>query len=579
MSFYVTLMISLWGSLLVDAVDTPGGSKGPYNYGRKEEPGTRHNQATIAAAQLLHNPRDLRTNTTAHLIFSSVSGLLQHWPNTIYTNGHTFVPCTIPAGTPLYHSRPSFDPPPSPEFFAFDVDHSYIFCATPPCVMYTYVPTRDLKLGYFDGTSAAILDGARDLQDIAFNDRFIPGNEYNPWTHAISMCGWAKQVGLAGIVRMEPSFEAVLCNIDSDLELVSSQEIVYHETMVFPGQRIPGGPNVTSSTEARRHPRFKSQQPYLPGPAIPAYPPPPGWQGKQYNSTDAAYESIRAGMWHNHFPGESRVILDYSGIVSAYDEAYTSLTRSRQEVPRSKHRLNNISATDVSRLKSEMEEVLKPGRPLAAVNWQSVFKDIVNRYAERLEDLRYLLGRSDLNPEEIVASARQKILVMLTPYMVLPQSKPNSARANIEAQTPLHAGSGSASQNGPDEAWLRRIYDACAKYPTIEFARRRGLTAQEERLVNSIDVVQAAICSSLTTVWAEAFGSGDRPLFARHMVATWKAEVEELMNWLDWHAWVKCDPPCGPGLQCVLATWPWEVQTGEEDIGPTCRDHLTEGMF
>ena len=28
-----------------------------------------------------------RSNTTAHLVFNTVSGLLQHWPNTIYRNG------------------------------------------------------------------------------------------------------------------------------------------------------------------------------------------------------------------------------------------------------------------------------------------------------------------------------------------------------------------------------------------------------------------------------------------------------------------------------------------------------------
>ncbi|CAE6416940.1 unnamed protein product [Rhizoctonia solani] len=547
MSPYMLLMVSLWAPLLVDA-----------------------------AAQLPHNPRDFRTNTTAHLIFSSISGLLQHWPNTIYRNGHTFVPSTVPAGTVLYHSRPSFDPPPSPEFFAFDVDHSYIFCSQAPCVMYTYVPRRDLRLGYFDGTSAAVLAGPRDLQDIAFNGRFVPRNEYDPWVHAISMCKWAKQVGLDGIIRMEPSFETILCNIDSDLELVSRQELIYHETMIFPGQPVPLGPNATSSADPHRHPRFKRNSPYLPGPTIPVYPPPPGWQGKQRTFADTAFESIRAGMWHDRFPGESRITLDYSGIVTAYDETYSSLVYGRQGVPRSKHRLGDISSSDMSRLKSEMEEVLKTGRPPAAVNWGSVFQDIVNRYADRLDELRHLLGRSDMAPEEIVANARLKVLVMLTPYMGLPQIKVDSAQAE---QHPLRTGSNSANQRGPDDDWLTRIYSACAKHPTVEFARRRDLTTQEKRLANSIDVVQGAICSSLTAVWTDAFDSGDKPLLARHMIAKWKTEVEELMNWLDWHVWVKCDPACGPGFQCVLATWPWEVETGDEDIGPMCRDQLSSDTF
>ncbi|CAE6525608.1 unnamed protein product [Rhizoctonia solani] len=547
MLLYLVYMVSLW-SLLVGALP-----------------------------QLPHNPQDFRANTTAHLIFNSVSGLLQHWPNTIYRNGHTFVPSTVPAGALLYHSRPSFEPPPSPEFFAFDVDHSYIFCARSPCVMYTYVPKRDLKLGYFDGTSAATLEGPRDLQDIAFNDHFITKDEYDPWVHGINMCKWAKRVGLDGIVRMEPSFEAILCNINSDLQLVSSRELVYHQTMIFPGQHLPGKPNTTSTSaaDAHIHPRLERDTPYFPGPTIPVYPPPPGWQGIQRTFADTAFESIRAGMWHNHFPGESRIILDYSSIVSAYDGVYTSLAHGRQGVPRSKHRLNNISTSNMSRLKAEMEEVLKTGRPAAAVNWRSVFQDTVNRYGERLEDLRYLLRRSDLKAEEIVAKARQKVLVMLTPYMCLPRSKPNGAQANsMDRQQPLDVNSHSARQNTPDDDWFTRIYDSCAKHPTIEFARGRKLTTQEEKLANSIDVVHGAICSSLTTIWATAFDSGDKPLIAKYMIAEWKTEIEELMEWLDWAVWIKCDPLCGPGFQCVLATWPWEVQTGDENIGPMCRDHM-----
>ncbi|CAE6477847.1 unnamed protein product [Rhizoctonia solani] len=550
MSFQLALMVSLYGSLLATPVP-----------------------------QLPRTPRDFRTNTTAHLIFSSASGLLQHWPNTVYRNGHTFVPATVPVGTLLYHSRPSFEPPPSPEFFAFDFDHSYIFCSQVPCVMYTYIPRRDLKLGYFDGTSAATLEGPRDLQDIAFNDRFVSGKTYNPWVHAVSMCKWAEQVGLDGIVRMEPSFEAVLCHIESDLQLTSRRDLLYHETNLFPGQGVPGGPSATSMMDL--HPRLGLNTPHFPGPMIPAYPSPPGWKGRQRNFADVAFESIRAGMWHNHFPGESRVILDYSSIVSAYDETYSSLVHDRQGVPRMKHRLNNISAGDMSRLKTEMEEVLKTGRPAPSVNWRSLLQDIVSRYGERLEELRYLLRRSDLDAEAIVAKAREKILIMLTPHIVLPKSQSNSIRVRRGDQQPLHTSSSntSASQSIPDDGWPTRIYDACANHPTIDFARERQLTAQEERLANSIERVNRAICSTLITVWATAFDSGDKPLLAKHMVIEWKKEIEELMDWLDWTMWIKCDPPCGQGFQCTLATWPWEVFTGEEDIGPVCRDHAEGDIY
>jgi hypothetical protein len=118
-----------------------------------------------------------------------------------YAVGHTFVPAIIPYGTVLHHGRRDYDPPPSPEYFAFDFDHSYMFCFGNPCVVLTYAVNRDLRVGYFDGTGAAEMYGPRDMQDVMFNNGFIPPNEYNAWVHAKSMCVWARKVGLDGIVR------------------------------------------------------------------------------------------------------------------------------------------------------------------------------------------------------------------------------------------------------------------------------------------------------------------------------------------------------------------------------------------
>ncbi|KAG8713716.1 hypothetical protein FRC08_012907 [Ceratobasidium sp. 394] len=521
-------------------------------------------------------PSDVRANTTGHLIFNTVSSLLQHWPNTIYRNGHTFVPATIPAGTLLHHSRTSHDPPPSPEFFAFDLEHSYIFCFWAPCVMFNYAANRDLRVGYFDGTSASTLAGPRDFQDILFNGRFVPDGEYNPWVHAgINMCDWASKIGLDGIIRMEPSFEAILCNINADLSLISKLELVYPESIFSPDTL---GPNFgTAGLQLNiLHPRHLQQQPYFPPPTMPVRPPPPGWKGKQRNHPEIAFESVRAGMWHNRSPGESRIILDYAGIVSAYDETYTSLVTSRQMVPRSKHRLGNISVDDRELLKAEVHDVLTREHFPAKVNWQSLFQAVVDRYAERLEDLRYLLRRTDPNPAELAATTRHKVLIMLAPYMVLPQAnsgrtRESSAPHDLFQQSTLSAKS---ARSEPDDDWFERIYGACAGYATAGVRHKGDLTTQEQRLLASVNRVQSAICSSLTHIWSTAFDSEDKPVFAGRMVAAWLAEVEELMDWLDWHMWVKCDPPCGAGTQCVLTTWPWEVRTGEEDIGPTCRDKL-----
>ncbi|KAF8609963.1 hypothetical protein BDV93DRAFT_517182 [Ceratobasidium sp. AG-I] len=525
--------------------------------------------------------RDHRSNTTAHLVFNTVSSLLQHWPNTIYRNGHTFVPAVIPSGTLLHHARTLESPPPSPEYFAFDVEHSYIFCFWAPCIMFTYATRRDLRVGYFDGTSSATLEGPRDLQDILFNKKFIPPDEYDPWTHAGSMCVWAKKMGLDGIARMEPSFEAILCNIDADLNLVSKLEIMYPKTMQFPGMPSPMSAPTDSTNSAmpnNTHPRLKNKIPVFPGPNIPVFPPPPGWKGDFRDHESTAFEAVRAGMWHNGPPGEARIRLDYSGIVSAYDETYTSLVESRHGVPRSRHRLGDISDQDKERLRAEAQEVLSPGRPAIRVNWPSLFQAVVDRHAERFEDLRYILRQSDADPVKTVAAARHRVLVMLTPYMVLPQIRPRQLRpSNEEAGSSVGQSvlAGTNSQSGPDSDWMTRIYNACAGYATAGILKRGELTMQEERLARSLEGVQKAICSSLTGIWETAFDSEDQPVFAKRMVADWRTEVEQLMEWLDWHMWIKCDPPCAPGLQCVLTTWPWEIRSGDEDLGPTCKDKLS----
>lgn len=101
----------------------------------------------------------------------------------------------------LHHGRDDYASPPSPDYFAFDVDHAYLFCLGPPCLMLTYTARRDLHLGYFDGTSASVLGGPHDFQDILFRDGFVPPEKYDAWSHAKAMCVWAEEVGLDGIVR------------------------------------------------------------------------------------------------------------------------------------------------------------------------------------------------------------------------------------------------------------------------------------------------------------------------------------------------------------------------------------------
>jgi hypothetical protein len=167
-------------------------------------------------------------NSTHHLIFRSVSGLLQRWSNTLRRNGalglspilglgicqlfrpsifarpgHNIVPATIPAGTILYHGRSNDQVPDVPEWLAFDFEHAYLFCRG-ACYVLSLQAKRDLRLVYFDGSSAAKMkDGPLDSQDIVGwgkpqSDKFFSERE-----RINALCDWGRPFGLDGFIRME----------------------------------------------------------------------------------------------------------------------------------------------------------------------------------------------------------------------------------------------------------------------------------------------------------------------------------------------------------------------------------------
>jgi hypothetical protein len=167
-------------------------------------------------------------NSTHHLIFNSVSGLLQRWSNTLRRNGalgltsiprlgicqlfrlsifarsgHNIVPATIPAGTILYHGRSNDQVPDVPEWLAFDFEHAYLFCRG-ACYVLSLQAKRDLRLVYFDGSSAAKMeDGPLDTQDIVAWGKPQSDKSFSERERIKALCDWGRPFGLDGFVRME----------------------------------------------------------------------------------------------------------------------------------------------------------------------------------------------------------------------------------------------------------------------------------------------------------------------------------------------------------------------------------------
>lgn len=154
---------------------------------------------------------ELVANSTAPFIFNSLSSLLQLWPNIYHHNGHTIIPGTLKPFTLLYHARKDTDPPPSPEWFAFDAEmsHTIMVLRGGPTYLTTYRTTKHAKVLYFDGMSAAWGTGWMDSQEVLLRGASAKGmkdkDEYrwmDDWGRAQKLCDWASSKNIEGFVRM-----------------------------------------------------------------------------------------------------------------------------------------------------------------------------------------------------------------------------------------------------------------------------------------------------------------------------------------------------------------------------------------
>ncbi|KAH9056823.1 hypothetical protein EDB87DRAFT_1565954 [Lactarius vividus] len=465
--------------------------------------------------------------------FNSVSGLLRQWPNALRRNGHSLVPATIPKGTILYHGRA--DPRiPSPDWVAFDFEHSYLLCLE-SCYVISLQAKRDLRLVYFDGLSAGKRkDGTLDSQDVILWGRPRPDKYYSEVERIEGLCDWGRPLGLDGFVRMEFAFEAMICDFLDAAEVVSLLDVIPPNQTTIP-ERLPGMP-------------FPLPQPGPPN--LPS-----GWHGSPPDMRRNVFEAYISGTWHDRAPGETRVRPDYSGLVTFYDPSLSSLVEARHGKDRSRIRLDGISALDSERVRAELQTVLmrEPGG-VGGVDWGSIVRVVIERYAGRLEYLRSLLSPSTsfADPLERAAMARAQLLVMLVPYITT---------ADVPKQLPASA----------DLSWAAPIARRCATTQT-SLIPLGMLTPQEARIHAAVENTLHEICRRLVLVWVEFFDvEAADEAGATGAIEMARGHIFELMAWLDWSEWVRCEPGCSLGEFCYIPSWPYFEEDDPNDLTPRCR--------
>ncbi|KAI0045169.1 hypothetical protein FA95DRAFT_159148 [Auriscalpium vulgare] len=503
-------------------------------------------------------------DATDHLIFNSVLALLERWPNTLYRNGHTIVPATIPPGTLLYHGSPYPALPTNREWLAFDFEHAYLFtfATDAPGAAYvtTYATSRALRVAYFDGSSAAKLDdGPMDTQDILLWGEGRPDMYRKDIERLAELCKWAREYGVDGFVRMEYHFEFMLCDFTDGLDVVSTRRLLPRDPYPLPPNGR-GRPRTDTSSDAAQHAftassaAAREETPQEPRPI----PRPEGWKGSLPSASMTYFEAIVAAARHNRAPGETRVRPDYAGLITFYDRAFESLVEVRRGVPRLRHRVANISSADASRAHAEIAQVFRraPGGG-SGVNWGSVARGVVDTYAERLDLLRFLVDPTRSmyrNVTERAGVVRAQLLTMLTAYISL-EDVPSLDR----------------DTDAGDRVWAAPIVARCAESQTAHFLLDT-MTPQERRIRDAVQGTQTEICRRLGTMWLDAFDIQvwtDEDKISKAL-GRWRREVGELMAWLGWPEWVRCEPACGVGSMCYVATWPFWLGDDPTDLSPRC---------
>ncbi|KAG1754551.1 hypothetical protein EDB19DRAFT_1626144 [Suillus lakei] len=477
-------------------------------------------------------------DATGHLVFDTTNSLLQHWPNTHYRIGHTIVPGTIPVGTLLYHGSSTGHIPTALDWVAIEPDHSMIFCrgaVKTGCWHLALTVTQPMKVLYFDGNSAAKLhEGTMDTQDLVAWSEMKPEWMTNEGQRIKDLCKWGQKYGVNGFVRMEMNFEIMICDFTSHMEVVSFLNVeTLHMTFGGPYRELPHdldfGEQLLSMFDID-----------LMCPRI---------------SVRGVFEVMHSASWRELYPGETRITLDLSRLVSFYDTTLApSLVPHRVGLKRWDHRVAGISLEDIERVKDRLADTLvRPPVTASGIDWRMVLRLVVDRYGSRLEIVQYLLNTTLDDPMTLFNHARQvqrQLRTVLVPYTIFTAVPSNT----------------SATANGTN-SWAAPVFRECATSHTASIAAHRTkFTPSEHLLMQALQETTREICRVITRMWASGFIAGvdhfyppeQRPEAdrVRTLMDEWKEDITKLISWLDWSVWVKCRPACGVEEMCYLPTWP-----------------------
>ncbi|EMD40586.1 hypothetical protein CERSUDRAFT_121303 [Gelatoporia subvermispora B] len=483
-------------------------------------------------------------NSTAPYVFNTLASLMRQWPNTYHPNGHTIIPGVLEPFTLLYHARKDkLIVPPSPEWFAFDSEMSYGIMAGMggQTFMFTYQTNRPAKIIYFDGMSAALsMSGWLDSQEVFLRGKGKNnGEDYTPFDEygrAANLCRWGLEYGIEGYIRMNAGFELMWCNFSSpSIQLVSYLNIT-------PPGTPPGAPILELPPVGR--PRTGTYR--LPRQLSPPSP--------------LAY--VADGDWlraaaHRSVVPQPQVQLDYSAFVSFYHPRLQSLVSARQGQTMRQHRIwPNISDSDAKSVVQEVRSVLLRSDSANfgfRLDWGDMATMIIDKWADRILQLHVFLDNAtsvleaggNVNLTETLLAIRRltysplNIYIDTTAVSSYPSKSPNMTLKHY---------------------WDSSSYHRCVFSATVLLLSNPTIpqTPQETLLRASVEAVQSRICLEYGAIFTESMDTKNAPDQPALMVLLykWRTRLNNLMGWLDWPDWLRCDDLCPSDSVCVMPLWP-----------------------
>jgi len=361
-------------------------------------------------------------------------------------------------------------------------------------------------------------------------DRFVHFLLEWRWT-----CEYDRHVSVVSewILSIASSSEIMLCDFTAGVETVSFLNLP--SSHFFP-RRLP-------STSAPR-PLDRNSTPTTIQLVVPSIN-----HGIEVAKLDRAFEVVHSGSWHNHYPGDKRIQLDLMHLISFYDTSLApSLVTQRRGKERWDHRLEGIDNQDVVTVKARLGEFLREsrGETTSGVDWETLMRVIADRYGDRLELLKYILESDSEtlgHEKDRVRKAQFQLRIILTPY-ILASAVPPDSTADITTNHTL------ASQ----------IFKLCATTHTSHIVSistlYSRLTPSERLLLGAVQDTNREICRVAVRMWVAGVRGGfdqeldqttekDEGKKVKDLIIRWKADLDTLMEWLDWSVWVRCKPACG----------------------------------